>query len=55
MLVEGVETREQFEALRAMGVDYIQGYYFARPLPADEFIAFLKEQNFEFIEFLREE
>jgi EAL domain-containing protein (putative c-di-GMP-specific phosphodiesterase class I) len=33
VLAEGVETREQFELLRDSGVDVIQGYFFARPLP----------------------
>ncbi len=33
---EGVETRSQFEMLRAQGVDYVQGYLFGRPLPLAE-------------------
>lgn len=45
VLVEGVETREQVELLRAMGADYIQGFYFARPMPQDELVAFLHEHN----------
>ena len=45
VLVEGVETKEQVDALGAMGVDYIQGYYFSKPLPEREFIAFLTERN----------
>ena len=36
-IAEGVETAEQFAELKAMGCDIIQGYYFSRPLPADEF------------------
>jgi diguanylate cyclase (GGDEF)-like protein len=32
---EGIETAGQFEQLRALGCDYGQGYYFARPLPGD--------------------
>ena len=38
-VAEGVETVEQFELLKAMGCDQIQGYYFSRPIPADEFLA----------------
>lgn len=35
--VEGVENLQQFELLRDMSADLIQGYYFDRPLPAQEF------------------
>ncbi len=45
VLVEGVETSAQADELAAMGVDYIQGYLYARPMPQDEFVAFLKERN----------
>lgn len=41
VLVEGVEKPEQAEALAAMGVDYIQGYLYAQPMPQDEYLAFL--------------
>lgn len=41
VLVEGVETCEQVELLDAMGVDFIQGYYFAKPMPEAEFVSFL--------------
>jgi len=30
---KGVESREQFEALQAAGVDFVQGYLFGRPVP----------------------
>lgn len=41
ILVEGVETGEQIELLESMDVDYLQGYYFSKPLPENEFIEFI--------------
>ena len=41
VIAEGVETREQMETLRAMGCDLVQGYYFSKPVAADEFEKFL--------------
>jgi EAL domain-containing protein (putative c-di-GMP-specific phosphodiesterase class I) len=35
-VAEGVETAEQKDLLCAMGVDYLQGFYFAKPMPADD-------------------
>jgi diguanylate cyclase (GGDEF)-like protein/PAS domain S-box-containing protein len=36
VVAEGVETEAQFEMLRALGCDLVQGYLFGRPVPADE-------------------
>ncbi len=41
IIVEGVETQAQLDLLNALNVDSYQGYYFARPLPADELHAYL--------------
>ena len=42
---EGVETKDQMETIVALGIDYIQGYYFSKPLPGDDFLHFIEEQN----------
>lgn len=40
---EGVETKEQKEAVVALGIEYIQGYYFSKPLPKEEFLQFVEK------------
>ena len=40
-LAEGVENQEQLDLLRSYGCDYIQGFFFSKPLPADEMTAYL--------------
>ncbi len=35
--LEGVETQEEYDAVKDMGIELIQGYYFSRPVPAGEF------------------
>lgn len=36
VIAEGIETEGEYQALCAIGVDYLQGYYFARPVPRPE-------------------
>lgn len=45
VIAEGIETAEQAASLRALGVQYGQGYHFARPLPLEEFIRFLHDHK----------
>lgn len=45
LVVEGAETGDEVDILKDMNCDYIQGFYFSRPLPEDEFIRFLEQQS----------
>lgn len=38
---EGIETKEQYETMRSLGISYIQGYYFSKPISQKEFVNFL--------------
>ena len=42
IVAEGVETKEMVDALSEKGVDYLQGYYFSKPLAEEEFLSFLE-------------
>ena len=44
-VVEGVETEEQVAALKVLGCDYIQGYYYSRPIPARDFEEYLVQHG----------
>jgi len=43
--VEGIETREQLDFIIAHGVDEAQGYYFSRPVPAEDFARLVRESS----------
>ncbi len=43
VIAEGVEYLEQYEILKKLGCDVIQGYYFSKPVCAEEFERFIKE------------
>lgn len=50
VVAEGVETRAQLEFLHAAGCDVIQGYYFARPMPAEKITALLRQASLPVLE-----
>ena len=45
LVVEGAETEDEVKILQEMNCDYIQGFYFSRPLPSGEFIHFMERHN----------
>ncbi|MCM1262820.1 MAG: EAL domain-containing protein [Butyrivibrio sp.] len=45
LLAEGVETKEQTELLEGIGCDQVQGYYYAKPMPEEEFFELLKKHR----------
>lgn len=45
VIAEGVEHAEQVDIIRELGCDSMQGFYFAKALPADEFTELLKKNN----------
>jgi len=44
-IAEGVETAGQLAFLREQGCDEMQGYYYSRPLPADQFAEFARSKT----------
>ena len=45
IVCEGVETEKQYHILEELDCDFIQGFFFAKPMRRDEFISFLQEKN----------
>jgi EAL domain-containing protein (putative c-di-GMP-specific phosphodiesterase class I) len=43
VLAEGVETKEQAEWLIDLGCDYLQGFYYSKPMPKAEFVRLIQE------------
>ena len=42
LVAEGIETRSEYEAITREGIDYVQGFYYSRPLPIQDFLNFLQ-------------
>lgn len=47
VIAEGVETEEQMSLLRALGCQEVQGYLVSRPLPADQYLAFMVSRKID--------
>ncbi len=45
LVAEGVENEEQMITLKELGCDYVQGYYYSRPVPKTAFIEYTKSIN----------
>ncbi len=45
VIAEGVETQAQLHALKALGCDLVQGYFFSKPVPASEFEPFILQKK----------
>ena len=45
IVAEGIETEEQLKEMEDQGIDFIQGYYFSKPLPQEKFIEFIRNHH----------
>ena len=45
-LIEGAETQEQFDFIKQIGCELVQGYYFTKPEPLDEILDRVKKTGF---------
>ena len=44
-IAEGVEREEQVNFLRSVGCDYVQGFYFAKPMPVDQYESLIRDNT----------
>lgn len=47
IVAEGIETEEQYRKMEEIEINYIQGFYFSKPLPEQELLEFLSRENIE--------
>ena len=45
MVSEGIEDENQLKVMNDLGIHYIQGFYFSKPLPQNEFIDYIVNNN----------
>ena len=45
VIAEGVETKEQVDLIKKLGCDIIQGFYFSKPIPKEEFEKYIVERK----------
>lgn len=45
IIAEGIETQQHIDIIEGLQGDYLQGYFFSKPLPEGEFMRFLKDFN----------
>ncbi|HAG70064.1 MAG TPA: hypothetical protein DCL38_08825 [Lachnospiraceae bacterium] len=45
IVAEGIEQYDQLMSMKSLGVDYIQGFYFSKPLPYEKFVKFIESNN----------
>lgn len=45
IVVEGIETKDMVKKFSDLHCDFIQGYYYSKPIPQDEFVKFVTERN----------
>ena len=45
IVAEGIETEEQFLKMEEIKINFIQGFYFSKPLPEQEFLEFMRQNN----------
>lgn len=45
VIVEGVETEQQVDFLKEIGCDFVQGYYFGKPMAVEEYVSLMEEKK----------
>ena len=45
IVFEGIETEEQIKVTKQIDIEYVQGYYYSKPIPKEEFITFIQDNN----------